>query len=124
MSDSTSANSIEIEFLIQRIRQFARDRDWEQFHSPKNLAMGVSVEAAELLEIFQWLTEEESKNLDSTQHGRVEEEIADVAVYLLKLADSLGIDLLDAIDRKLTKNEIKYPAELVRGSAKKYSEYH
>ncbi len=122
MSDSSSI--VEIETLIQRIRQFARDRDWEQFHSPKNLAMGVSVEAAELVEIFQWLTEEESKNLDSTQQGRVEEELADVAVYLLKIADCLNIDLLDAIDRKLTKNEIKYPADLVRGSAKKYSDYH
>ena len=124
MSDNSSTSNVEIETLIQRIRQFARDRDWEQYHSPKNLAMGVSVEAAELVEIFQWLTEDESKNLDSTQQGRVEEEIADVAVYLLKIADSLGIDLLDAIDRKLTKNEIKYPADLVRGSAKKYSDYH
>ena len=108
---------------IVRIRQFVDERDWEQFHSPKNLAMAMIVEAAELVEIFQWMTEEQSLSLDSKNHQRAKEEIADVMVYLLRLADRLDIDVLEAIDSKLAMNQEKYPAHLVRGDSKKYSEY-
>jgi NTP pyrophosphatase (non-canonical NTP hydrolase) len=109
--------------LQQRLRQFAAARDWDQFHSPKNLAMALSVEAAELVEEFQWLTEEQSRNLDADRSERVRLEAADVFVYLLRLADKLGIDLLRAAADKIALNEAKYPAERVRGSARKYTQY-
>jgi dCTP diphosphatase len=109
--------------LQQRLAAFAAARDWDQFHSPKNLAMALSVEAAELVEEFQWLTEEESKALDAERRERVRLELADVFIYLLRLADKLGVDLLDAADRKIALNEQKYPAERVRGDARKYDRY-
>jgi NTP pyrophosphatase (non-canonical NTP hydrolase) len=111
------------EELIQRLREFASERDWEQFHTPKNLAMALTVEVAELMEHFQWLTAEESAKLDEEQLTRVREEIGDVLIYLSRLADKLGIDALAAADEKLQKNEAKYPAETVRGKAKKYTDY-
>jgi dCTP diphosphatase len=112
-----------MEQLIHQVRAFARDRDWEQFHSPKNLAMGLSVEAAEILEIFQWLTEEESRTLNAQALSRLEEEIGDVMIYLIGLADKFGLDPVDLTTRKLSINAKKYPADLVRGKARKYSEY-
>ncbi len=112
-----------LEDLKQQLRKFASDRDWDQFHSPKNIAMALSVEVAELLEHFQWLTEDESKNLDAAKLAEVADEIADVQNYLVRLADKLDIDILAAAKIKYAKNEAKYPADLVRGSSKKYSEY-
>ena len=105
------------------LRQFAKDRDWDQFHSPKNLSMALSVEVSELLENFQWLTEEQSYTLDQQQRAAVVDEIADVQMYLARLADKLDINIGEAIEQKIVKNEDKYPAELVKGSSKKYTEY-
>lgn len=105
------------------LRQFAKDRDWDQFHSPKNLSMALSVEVSELLENFQWLTEEQSYTLDQQQRAAVADEIADVQMYLARLADKLDINIGEAIEQKINKNEAKYPAELVKGSSKKYTQY-
>jgi len=112
-----------IQQLAEHLRRFAAERDWEQFHSPKNLAMALSVEVAEIAEHFQWLTEAQSRDLDAVKREEVAHELADALIYLVRLADQLGIDLLEAAERKLAVNEAKYPAERVRGSAKKYSEY-
>ena len=106
-----------------RLREFARERDWEQFHSPKNLAMAMIVEAGELLEHFQWLTEAQSLSLDAAKREPVAQELADVLLYLVRLADRLDIDLLDAASRKIVLNARKYPADRVRGSARKASDY-
>lgn len=113
----------DLEQIRLRVDAFAKARDWDQFHSPKNLVMALSVEVAELLETFQWLTEDESKGLTSEQKTQVGEEIADVQVYLVRLADKLGIDIGNVVERKMLINAEKYPAEKVRGSAKKYTEY-
>lgn len=113
----------DLEDIKIRARRFAEVRDWEQFHSPKNLVMALSVEAAELVEIFQWLTEEQSERLSDETLARVVDEIADVQVYLVRLADRLHVDIAAAVAQKMEKNEDKYPAELVRGSARKYSDY-
>jgi dCTP diphosphatase len=109
--------------LQQRVAAFAAARDWEPFHSPKNLAMALSVEAAELVEEFQWLTEEQSRALDAERRERVRLELADVFIYLLRIADKLGVDLVAAANDKIALNEKKYPAERVRGDARKYTEY-
>jgi dCTP diphosphatase len=109
--------------LQQRLAAFAAARDWDQFHSPKNLAMALSVEAAELVQEFQWLTEAESQALEAERFERVRLELADVFIYLLRLADKLDVDLLEAADRKIALNEQKYPAERVRGDARKYDQY-
>ncbi|HEX7235432.1 MAG TPA: nucleotide pyrophosphohydrolase [Gammaproteobacteria bacterium] len=109
--------------LQQRVAAFAAARDWEPFHSPKNLAMALSVEAAELVEEFQWLTEEQSRTLDAERRERVRLELADVFIYLLRIADKLGVDLVAAANDKIVLNEKKYPAERVRGDARKYTEY-
>jgi NTP pyrophosphatase (non-canonical NTP hydrolase) len=108
--------------LRERVRAFATARDWEQFHSPKNLAMALSVEAAELVEIFQWLTEAESRSLGPQAQAAATEEIADVLLYLVRLADVLGIDIAAAADRKLAANESRYPVDKARGNAKKHTE--
>lgn len=105
--------------LKQRLRQFARERDWEQFHSPKNLSMALIVEAAELVEHFQWLTQEQSQKLPSEKLCEVEQEMADVFIYLTRMADLLGVDLMDAARRKIELNAKKYPAQEVRGKADK-----
>jgi NTP pyrophosphatase (non-canonical NTP hydrolase) len=105
--------------LRERLREFARVRDWEQFHSPKNISMALIVEAAELVEHFQWLTEQQSYELPPDKLREVEEEIADIFIYLIRLSDRLNVDMLDAAWRKIDKNEKKYPADLVRGSAEK-----
>ena len=109
--------------LRDRLRQFVAERDWDQFHSPKNLAMALSVEAAELVEHFQWLTEAESRRLPPEKLAQVRDEMADVLVYLVRLADKLDVDLLQAAAAKIEKNALKYPAGKVRGSMKKYSDY-
>jgi NTP pyrophosphatase (non-canonical NTP hydrolase) len=109
--------------LQQRLAEFAAVRDWQQFHSPKNLAMALSVEAAELVEEFQWLTEEQSRQLDAERRERVRLELADVFIYLLRIADTLGVDLMRAADDKFVLNERKYPVERVRGDSRKYTEY-
>lgn len=108
--------------LRDALREFAAERDWDQFHSPKNLASALSVEAAELLECFQWLSEEQSRALTPEQHAAVRDELADVLNYLVRLADKLDVNLLDAARDKMRKNALKYPADQVRGSARKYSE--
>ncbi len=113
----------DLEKVRQRLRDFAKVRDWDQFHSPKNLSMALSVEASELVECFQWLTEEQSRSLTPKQLAAVTDEIADVQLYLIRLADKVGVDIGAAIEQKITKNEAKYPAEKVKGSSKKYTEY-
>ena len=109
--------------LQRRLAEFAAACDWEQFHSPKNLAMALSVEAAELVVEFQWLTEEQSRQLDADRAERVRLELADVFIYLLRIADTLGVALLRAADDKFVLNERKYPVERVRGDSRKYTEY-
>jgi dCTP diphosphatase len=104
------------------LRSFAAEREWDQFHSPKNLAMALNVEAAELLEHFQWLTEEQSKNLTEAKHAEVRLELADIFVYLIRLADKLDVDLIAAAEEKIELNARKYPAEKAKGSMKKYTE--
>jgi NTP pyrophosphatase (non-canonical NTP hydrolase) len=113
----------ELQGLRQQLADFARARDWEQFHSPKNLSMALAVEAAELLEIFQWQTEQQTREADEQTRARVAEELADILLYSLQLSDRLGIDLLKAAQAKLIRNGEKYPADQVRGSARKYTEY-
>jgi dCTP diphosphatase len=108
--------------LIEKLREFAKERDWEQFHSPKNLAMALSVEVAEIVEHFQWLTEDQSKNLPNDKLGEVETELADTLIYLIRLADKLEIDLLAAAQSKIEVNEQKYPVDKAKGNAKKYTE--
>lgn len=109
--------------LTEQIRLFARERDWDQFHSPKNLSMALIAEAAELLEHFQWATEEQSYVLGPAKLQEVKHEIADVFIYLIRLSDRLNIDLLAAAREKLELNKQKYPADRVRGDARKYSDY-
>ena len=109
--------------LSRQLKKFAAERDWEQFHSPKNLAMALSVEAAEIVEHFQWLTQEESRNLDPQKLEEVQEEIADVLIYLTELAATLGIDPLAAAREKIEVNRSRYPADIVRGQALKYTDY-
>jgi dCTP diphosphatase len=115
--------SSELLMLRDRLRAFSDERDWDQFHTPKNLAMALMVEAAELLEHFQWLTPDQSFNLPEKNQAEVQEELADVLLYLIRIADKLGVDLHEAALLKMEKNALKYPADIVRGSAKKYNEY-
>ena len=109
--------------LRARINQFVKERDWDQFHSPKNLAMAMIVEAAELVEHFQWDTLEESHQLDDEKREQVGQELADTFVYLLRIAEVTGIDLIEAANRKINLNAQKYPVEKVKGSNKKYTAY-
>lgn len=112
----------DIEHLQAALRAFAQARDWEQFHSPKNLAAALSIEAAEVLEHFQWLTDEQSRQLDAARKAQVADEIADVLLYLLQLADKLGIDPLAAARDKLARNAERYPVDRARGSSVKYTD--
>jgi NTP pyrophosphatase (non-canonical NTP hydrolase) len=112
-----------VEDLRGAIDAFIRERDWEQFHSPKNLVMALSVEVSEIVEHFQWLTEEQSTNLPPEKLTEIREEIGDVMIYLTELADKLGIDPVEAAKAKVAINGQKYPAELVKGKASKYTEY-
>jgi len=116
-------NPSDLLMLRDKLRAFAEARDWDQFHSPKNLSMALMVEVAELMEHFQWLSEAQSANIGGKVKPAVAEELADILLYLVRLADKLDVDLLEAALRKLEKNAAKYPAEQVRGSAKKYSDY-
>ena len=109
--------------LKLRLRQFAQVRDWDQFHSPKNLSMALSAEVAEIIEHFQWLSEEQSNNLPQNTLAEVETELADTLIYLIRLADKLDIDLIAAASSKIELNEQKYPVEKAKGNAKKYTEY-
>src|SRR5450759_25327 len=108
--------------LTQSLRDFAKARDWAQFHSPKNLASALAVEAAELLEPFQWLTEEQSRNLSVQKKAEVAAEAADVLLYLLQLCDTLDIDLMEAARKKLIVNGEKYPVDRAHGSSRKYTD--
>lgn len=105
------------------VRQFVDERDWDQFHTPKNLASALTVEAAELLEHFQWLRTGEAGELGEAKLVEVRHEMADVLVYLVRLADKLDVDLMAAVEEKMVLNRAKYPADQVRGDARKYHEY-
>ncbi|HEX9583872.1 MAG TPA: nucleotide pyrophosphohydrolase [Gammaproteobacteria bacterium] len=109
-----------LEALRDELKQFARERDWEQFHAPKNLAAGLSVEAGELLEHFQWLSEEESAHLSEAERAAVRLELADVFIYLIRLADVLDVDLVAAARDKLAINTERYPVGKAKGRAVKY----
>ena len=109
--------------IRKQVRQFVVERDWDQFHTPKNLSMALIVEAAEMVEHFQWLTEEQSGNLSPEKLAEVELELADIQIYLISLAEKLKLDLVAAVEKKLVLNARKYPADEVRGSSKKYTEY-
>jgi dCTP diphosphatase len=113
---------VNLDDLATRLRVFARERDWERFHAPKNLAMALAVEAAELMEHFQWLTEKESGELPLDARQRVAEELADVFIFTVRLADRLGVALEPAVEGKIRANAAKYPVEKCRGSHKKYTE--
>ena len=120
---TSKSGIVSLEALRDRLRDFARERDWDQFHTPKNLSMALIAEAAELVEHFQWLTERESGALPPEKSAAVADELADVLLYLVRIADKLGVDLLAAAAAKLDRNESKYPAQRVKGSARKYTEY-
>lgn len=109
--------------LNARLLQFAHERDWERFHSPKNLVMALAGEVGELIEHFQWLSEAESANLDPDRRERVGEELADCLIYLIRLSERLGIDPIAAAYRKIALNERRYPVERVRGDARRAEEY-
>jgi NTP pyrophosphatase (non-canonical NTP hydrolase) len=113
----------DLQSLAAALRRFAEDRDWTQFHSPKNLAMALSVEVAELVEHFQWMSEAQSHRLGADQCQAIELELADVLIYLVRIADQLDVDLLAAAAAKIELNNEKYPADLVRGKSNKYTEY-
>ena len=108
--------------LRDMLRVFAADREWDPFHSPRNLATALAVEAAELLEPFQWLTEEQSRDPPAATRAAAEEEMADVLLYLVRLADKLGVDLEQAARAKIARNALKYPVDKAKGSNRKYTE--
>ncbi len=110
-----SDQSTTLSQIKETVKQFVLERDWKQFHAPKNLAMALSVEAAELTEHFQWLTIEESRNINSEKRSEVADEMADVFCYLIAISNELGIDLAESFEKKMIKNRNKYPAEEIRG---------
>ena len=122
MPDETPSARPGLDELRQRVLRFVAEREWERFHSPKNLAMALSVEASELLEVFQWLTEEQSRAAAPEVKAAAADEIADVLIYLLQISHRLGIDPLEAALAKVEKNALKYPVDKARGLAKKYTE--
>lgn len=109
--------------LENKIRHFVEQRDWDRFHTPKNLAMALSVEVAEVVEHFQWVSEAESRELSEEKTDQVRDELGDILIYLVQLSRKLGIDLIEAAHQKVAKNKLKYPAGRVRGKALKYTEY-
>lgn len=111
-----------LEDAREKIRSFNEKRNWNKFHSPKNLAMALSVEVGELVEHFQWLTEDESRSVDAQKLADIKEEMADILIYLLNISDKLNIDLLDAVGEKLQINEKKYPVDKAFNSSKKYTD--
>jgi len=116
-------NDDEFQELKERLREFAEERDWDQFHSPKNLSMALIAEAAELIEHFQWLSQGESAIIQGDKLEQVRMELADIQIYLIRIADKLNVDLLDAVDKKIEINKQKYPVDKVKGQHKKYNEY-
>lgn len=118
----TSINNLDD--IAKAVADFADERDWDKYHTPKNVATALSIEASELLEHFQWLTAEESANLSPEVLAAVSEEIADVQMYLARLSDKLGINIYQAVEHKMLKNENNYPVDKCYGSAKKYTAYH
>ncbi len=116
MSDS-------LENLRIKLAEFAQRRDWNQFHSPKNLSMALIVEAAELVEHFQWLSEQQSYELIPEKHQKVSMELADILLYIIRISDKLNVDLIESAEKKIAINEQRYPVDKVRGSNKKYNEY-
>ena len=108
--------------LKEKLKEFNKERNWEKYHSPKNLAIGISVEANELLELFMWLNDDGSRNLSAKQMGRIREEVGDITINLINLCHNLGIDPIDCANEKLELNRQKYPVEKAFGSAKKYDE--
>ncbi len=116
-------SSPSLKALTLALRKFAKARDWDQFHTPKNLAAALSIEASELLEPFQWLTPEQSSHLTSEQRAQVEEEIGDVLLYLVRISDKLGIDPLAAAQKKIKRNAKKYPVKKSKGKSLKYTAY-
>jgi NTP pyrophosphatase (non-canonical NTP hydrolase) len=109
--------------LNTRLKEFAVSRNWEQFHSPKNLSMALIAECAELVEHFQWLTEEQSRNLPENKRDEVALEMADILIFLIRAAERLDIDLIEAAERKIAINEVRYPLEKVYGDARRANEY-
>ena len=113
---------VDVSPLSEKLRKFADERDWGKFHTPKNLAMALSVEVSELVEIFQWLSEGEAMQVMEKKSSQVEDELADILSYLVRISDVLGVDLSAAIERKMAKNAAKYPVELSKGRATKYDD--
>ena len=123
MSDDSGRTQVDpLEAVRARIRTFRDERDWMQFHNPKNLAASIVIEAGELLELCQWTDMEQSERLGRDKRQQISDEIADVAVYVIELADNLGIDLIAAIHQKMDANALKYPVEKARGKSTKYTE--
>ena len=113
--------SNELEEIKLKLREFAKERDWDQFHSPKNFSMALIVECAELVEHFQWLTDEQSKRLSVETLDEVSLEMADIMIYLIRLADKLDVDIIESVKQKMALNAIKYPVEKSKGLATKYN---
>ena len=111
-----------IDKLTQKILEFRDQRDWKQFHNPKDLAISIAIEASELLEEFQWKDNAGVEKKVKDEKHKVEDEMADIYIYLLEMSDVLGVDLIEAAEKKMAKNEIKYPVEKAKGNAKKYTE--
>ena len=122
-SDGDRQMQDSLDTLNQRLKAFAQERDWEQFHSPKNLSMALIAEAAELVEHFQWLSEEQSYQLDDAKREAVAMEMADILIFLIRCAERLDIDLVQSAWKKIAINEMRYPADRVRGNARRASEY-
>lgn len=116
-------SDIELKKIQARLREFAENRDWDQFYSPKNLVMALSVEAADIVEHFQWLTEEQSSSLSHVKLEQIGTELADAFIYLVRLADKLDIDLIEVANRKIEINDKNYPVNKAKGNAKKYTEH-
>ena len=112
----------DLQQVIDRIRKFRDERDWMQFHHPKDMAAGIAIEAAELMELFLWKSEQEQAEIVETKREQIAEELADIGMFLIELADNLDIDLLDAIEAKIEKNAEKYPVEKAKGRSDKYTE--
>lgn len=113
--------SDQLEIIKLKLREFAKERDWDQFHSPKNFSMAMIVECAELVEHFQWLSDEQSKRLPAETLDEVSLEMADIMIYLIRLADKLDVNLLESVERKIELNALKYPVEKAKGLATKYN---
>ena len=112
----------DLQQVVERIRQFRDARDWKQFHHPKDMAAGLAIEAAELMELFLWKNEQEQTEIVETKREQIEDELADIGMFLLELADNLNVDLLTAIEAKMEKNAEKYPVEKSKGRSVKYTE--